>query len=129
MTDDEAFCDQNNLFLGIDSGHQQFGMIVSGSEADITVTRGIGAELDAILNDMLDPVDGSLQTIDDRFDQELESLQESLDRQQELFNLQQESLISQFVALESALSELNSTSDFLNTQLASLQATSASRNN
>ena len=66
---------------------------------------------------------------DERFDEELQSLQTSLDRQQELFNLQQESLIAEFVALESALSELNSTSDFLSTQLASLQATSNNKRN
>ena len=101
--------------------------IVAGSEADLTLTRGIAATVDSILNDLLDPVDGGLKAIEDGFDEEATSLQESLERQQNLFNLQQESLIKEFVALESALSELNSTSDFLSTQLASLQATQANK--
>lgn len=100
--------------------------ILSGSEGEVTVTRGIAASLDSILNDMLDPVDGTLKTIDNGFDEELESLQESFDRQQSLFDQQQESLIKQFIELESALAELNSTSDFLATQLSSLQGIGSS---
>ena len=101
--------------------------IVSGSEADVTVTRGIAASLDSILDDLLDPVDGGLKTIDDGLDEQAKSFQDSLERQQTLFNLQQESLIREFVALESALAELNSTSDFLTTQLAGLQASSSKK--
>lgn len=98
--------------------------IVSGPEADLTVTRGIAASLDSILNGLLDPVDGGLKTIENGLDEQAESFKVALARQQDLFNLQEESLIRQFVALESALSQLNSTSDFLSTQLASLQSSS-----
>ncbi|MEQ9411437.1 MAG: flagellar filament capping protein FliD [Fuerstiella sp.] len=103
--------------------------IVSGPEADLNVTRGLAATLDGVLDDLLDPVNGGLQTIEQRFDEELQSLQDSLDRQQALFDLQQESLIAQFVTLESALADLQSTSDFLGTQLAALQPTSSSSRN
>lgn len=96
--------------------------LVAGSEADLNVTRGIGATLDEILGDLLDPVSGGLATIDGGFDQELESLQVAIDRQQAIFDSQRESLISEFVALESALSQLQSTSSFLGTQLASLNS-------
>ena len=103
--------------------------ITAGSEAEITVTRGIGATLDSLLNDILDPVDGTLKTLDDGFDQQLESLQQSFDRQSALFDQQQTSLIEQFVELESALSELNSTSDFVASQLASLRGNSSGNSN
>ena len=96
--------------------------IVAGVEADVTVTKGLAATLDDLLNDLLDPVSGGLKTIDERFDSEAQSLQDSLDRQQSLFDLQREALIREFVALETSLSELKSTGDFLTTQLASLNA-------
>ncbi|MCP4859563.1 MAG: flagellar filament capping protein FliD [Fuerstiella sp.] len=101
--------------------------IISGAEADVTVTQGLAATLNSILDDMLDPINGGLKTIDERFDTEAQSLQDSLDRQQSLFDLQRESLIREFVALETSLSELKSTGDFLTTQLASLNA--AQKNN
>ena len=102
--------------------------IVAGAEANVTVTRGLAANVDNILDDLLDPVNGGLQTIEQRFDEELESLQETLDRQQSLFDLQQEALIREFVALESALSELESTSEFVGSQLAALRGNSNSSN-
>jgi len=98
--------------------------IVSGPEAEVNVTMGLAASLDNILDDMLDPENGGLKTIDDRFNDEIASLQDAFDRQKELFDIQQQSLIEQFVALESAMSELQSTSDFVGTQLASLSASS-----
>lgn len=103
--------------------------IVAGSEANVSITRGLAATLDSVLDDMLDPVNGRLQTIEERFDEELQTLQETLDRQQELFDLQQEALIREFVALESALSELQSTSDFVGSQLAALRGNSNSSGN
>lgn len=103
--------------------------IVAGSEANVSITRGLAATLDSVLDDMLDPVNGGLQTIEERFDEELQTLQETLDRQQELFDLQQEALIREFVALESALSELQSTSDFVGSQLAALRGNSSSSGN
>ncbi|APZ93685.1 flagellar filament capping protein FliD [Fuerstiella marisgermanici] len=98
--------------------------IVSGPEAEVNVTMGLAASLDNILDGMLDPENGGLKTIDDRFNDEIASLQDAFDRQKELFDIQQQSLIEQFVALESAMSELQSTSDFVGTQLASLSASS-----
>ncbi|MEZ6053018.1 MAG: flagellar filament capping protein FliD [Planctomycetaceae bacterium] len=96
--------------------------VVSGPEADITVTRGVAARLDQVLNDFLDPVTGRLKTINDGFDETINSIQFSIDRQTAVFELQRESLVQQFVALESAISELNTTSSFLTSQLAGLKS-------
>ncbi len=98
----------------------QESQVVAGVEGTLTVTEGLGASLDKILDGFLDPVDGTLQVIDDSFNEELESLQASLDRQQAVFDRQQETLIKEFTALETALSQLQSTSNFLATQLGSL---------
>ena len=100
----------------------QESQVTGGVEGELTVTQGLGATLDKILDGFLDPVDGRLQTIDDSFNEELESLQVSLDRQQAVFDRQQETLIREFTALESALSQLQSTSSFVASQLATLQS-------
>ncbi|MEZ6062776.1 MAG: flagellar filament capping protein FliD [Planctomycetaceae bacterium] len=98
----------------------QPSQITAGVEGEVTVTRGLAATLDEVLGDLLDPTDGGLATIDDAFDEQLASLQTALDRQQAIFDRQQQSLISQFVALESSLSQLQSTSQFVTAQLSSL---------
>lgn len=94
--------------------------VTAGTEAELTVTRGIAATLDKVIGDLVSSESGLLSTLDEGFDQELESLRTAFDRQQSLFNLQQEQLISEFVALETAMSQLQSTSDFLNSQLGAI---------
>jgi flagellar hook-associated protein 2 len=103
----------------------QASQIVAGSEANLTVTRGVGAQLDKLLGEFLEPSTGGLATIDERFENELTSLQDSLDRQQSVFDRQQERIISEFVALETAMSQLQSTSSFIGSQLASIQSLKA----
>ena len=105
----------------------QASQISGSTDASVTVTRGLAAELDDILGNLLEPTTGGLATIDDRYDDELTSLQESLDRQQAVFDRQQESIIREFVALESAMAQLQSTSNFLGTQLASIQGLAPSQ--
>ncbi len=101
------------------------GQITAGSEAQLTVTQGLAAGLDTILNEFLDPVSGTLTTIDDTYNDQIESLQASIDRQQAIFDQQQENLIQEFIALESALAELQNTSQFLGSQLQSLSLSSS----
>ncbi len=96
------------------------GQLGVGNEAELTVTKGVGSKLDAVLNQMLSSDTGRLASINERYNQELESLTETIERQNALFESQQERLVSQFVALETALAELQSTSSMLGSQLASL---------
>ncbi|MFY9254817.1 MAG: flagellar filament capping protein FliD [Fuerstiella sp.] len=95
--------------------------IGAGVEADLSVTRGIGATLDKVIGGLLEAKTGTLSILDDSFDDEIKSLQTSFDRQKVLFDLQREQLVQQFVDLETAMSELTSTGNFLSTQLLSLQ--------
>lgn len=96
--------------------------VVAGPEADLTVTRGLAARLDQTLNSLLDPVTGRLKTISDGFDETIASLQQSIDRQTAEFTRQRESIVQEFIALETAISELNTTSSFLAAQLAGLSS-------
>lgn len=96
------------------------GQLVEGIEASLTVTRGVAARLDQILGQLLDSTTGRVKQVDDRFDETAADIQKVIDRQNARFEAQQASLIRQFAALESAVSELQSTSNFLSAQLASL---------
>ncbi|MFO1001366.1 MAG: flagellar filament capping protein FliD [Planctomycetaceae bacterium] len=94
--------------------------VVAGAEGTITVSRGLASSLDQALGKLLDNEDGLLTSVDDGFDGQLKSLQTSIDRQTKLFDLQQQSIRKQFQALETAISQLNSTSSYLGGQLANL---------
>ena len=96
--------------------------VTAGVEAEMTVTRGIASSLDKTFGDLIAGETGLLSTLDSGFDQELDSLRTAFDRQQDLFNLQQEQLIAEFVALESAMSQLQSTSSFLASQLGGISS-------
>jgi flagellar hook-associated protein 2 len=94
--------------------------ILGGSEGTVTVTRGVASRLDQALNRLLNAETGKLSTVNQRFEETIESLQSSIDRQNAAFELQQQRLIEQFTALETAMSQLQSTSSFLSGQLAGI---------
>ncbi len=95
--------------------------VTSGIEADLTVTRGVAATLESVIGGLLEARTGTLAILDDSFDSEIDSLKTAFDRQKVLFDLQREQLVQQFVDLETAMSELTSTGEFLSTQLLALQ--------
>ena len=95
--------------------------MTSGIEADLTVTRGVAATLESVIGGLLEARTGTLAILDDSFDSEIDSLKTAFDRQKVLFDLQREQLVQQFVDLETAMSELTSTGEFLSTQLLALQ--------
>jgi flagellar hook-associated protein 2 len=113
-----------DLQLQINLVASQLGV---GNESELTVSKGVGSKLDAVLNQMLSADTGRFASINDRYNQEIEALNENIDRQNALFESQQARLVSQFVALEAALAELQSTSSLLGTQLASLATLNSPR--
>ncbi len=94
--------------------------IVVGAEGTMKVSRGLASSLDQVLGDLLEVQDGLLASVDDGFDLQLKSFQTSIDRQKATFDRQQANLLKQFQAMESAISQLQSTSSYLGGQLASL---------
>ena len=96
------------------------GQVVSGVEGQLTISRGVTAKLDELIGKITNSESGLLSTVDERLNDQIESIQKTIDRQQATFDLQQESLIKQFTALETQLAQLQSTSSALGTQLASL---------
>jgi len=96
------------------------GQIQAGSEANLTITRGIASSLDRIMGDMLDPVTGQLKTISDGFNDRIESIDSSIERVNELIDARRDALIEEFAGLEVTISQLQTTSSFLAAQLTSL---------
>ncbi|MBL8810252.1 MAG: flagellar filament capping protein FliD [Planctomycetaceae bacterium] len=99
--------------------------VSSGVEGSLTVTRGLASALDQVLGDLLDVEDGLLTSIDDGYTSQLESIQASIDRQQATFDRQKESLLTQFQALETAISQMQATGNYLSAQLANLPSLSS----
>lgn len=94
--------------------------VTAGSESEITLTRGLASTLGQLIGNFQDPEFGILKTVNERFEQEATDISDSIERQQEIFETQEQDLLAQFVALESALTELKSTESFLTQQFAQL---------
>jgi flagellar hook-associated protein 2 len=97
--------------------------VVAGAEASVTVTRGVASRLDVTLNNLLDPVTGRTKIINDSFQDEVDDLDKAIEDQTELLESRQQALLRQFVALESLVSQLRTTGDFVTNQLLQIQGT------
>ena len=102
--------------------------VIPGAEANVTVARGVASRLDQVLGQLLDSTTGRVKHVDDRFDDQIEDIDKVISRQAARFDAAQQSLLRQFAALESAVAELQNTSSFLTTQLASLSSFKPSNN-
>ncbi len=91
---------------------------------NLTVTRGIGEELDVAIDAMLrndgDSKLGQISSATFEFDNRIASIDASIERLNSRFEAQQESLLRQFTNLESQISELQGIGNILSAQLASL---------
>ena len=94
--------------------------IGAGLDTSLTVTRGIASQLDNVLNSIFDPVNGRLKTIDDGFQESIELLEEQKIKQNEIMESRRVSLQKQFAAMERVLSQLQSASNFVSMQAASM---------
>ena len=91
--------------------------ISSGNEADLTVTRGFASQLDQIIGKMLDPITGRMKTVNESFEGQIESVEFSIEKTEALIETKTQQLVSEFIAMETALSNLQSQSNFLAAQL------------
>ena len=98
--------------------------VLEETTAQVTVTRGVGASLTKVLDGILSSTSGTAAIANTEFNARLSDLQASMERQQSVFDQQQQQLVKQFSALESAISTLQSTSNYVSSQLASLAGTS-----
>jgi flagellar hook-associated protein 2 len=95
-------------------------------EGTVSITRGIASHLDGVLNKLLqlptqgESGGGKIHTANSRYDDLIADIDESIKRMNARFDAEQESLIKQFTALETAVSGFQNTASFLSSQLASV---------
>ncbi len=98
--------------------------VISGSEGELAITRGISGRLDQLLDKFLDTDNGTLKGIDDAFEQRLSAIDDSIVDVEEITAAKRDYLIAEFIALESIISELRTTGDFLTQQLSTISSSS-----
>jgi len=84
-----------------------------GVDATLSITRGMASRLDSILQDMLDPVSGNIQKIDDRFQASITDATQRTSKETFAMDEQRTALVRQFASLETTMSNLRAQGDLL----------------
>lgn len=90
----------------------------SGVESTINISRGITSKLDQYFSDITEDEIGTMAVVNEDFDLRIESIEASIARVNSISEAKTQYLIEQFTVLERTLSDLQSTSSFLTSQLA-----------
>lgn len=107
--------------------HLTAAQVGAGSTSDLTVTRGVASAADALLTNLLDPVNGRLKTVDDSYQSNLDDIQKTVNFQTALMAQQKDALMQKFANLETTVSQLQGIGNFLTQQFASLNGISTGR--
>lgn len=92
------------------------------AEGEITLTRGIGASLDVLLDKINATGDGTIDRKIAGLERQVRDFEEQVEAIDKRLELRRERLYKEFWAMESALGELQAQSSFLDSQLASINA-------
>ncbi|QEF98842.1 Flagellar hook-associated protein 2 [Stieleria maiorica] len=94
--------------------------VAAGSEAELTITQGVTGRLNDYIRSVLDADTGLLKTVNETFESRIASIDASIEKVEALTESKREYLIAEFTALESIINELQTTGNFISTQLTSL---------
>jgi flagellar hook-associated protein 2 len=83
--------------------------------ADLTVTQGLASQLNTVLNTYLNPINGTLATINNSFDQQTANINKEITQANAALSTQTTQLQTQFASMETAINSLKT----VQTQLAS----------
>ncbi|MFN9341776.1 MAG: flagellar filament capping protein FliD [Planctomycetota bacterium] len=103
--------------------------VTAGVEANLTVTRGVTADLEQYLTKVLDPVKGQVKNGNESFQSQIDAFDASIKRVNEVAEAKRASLVAQFANLERLLSDLQQTGSFISGQLTGLSNLNNSRRN
>ncbi|MFN3191408.1 MAG: flagellar filament capping protein FliD [Aureliella sp.] len=103
--------------------------VAAGVDGTIEITKGISSNLSEYLDEILDTENGFLKTINEDFETRIDSIDQSIERVQTITELKRESLIREFTALETILNDLQTTGNFISSQLQTIGAVSGNNNN
>ncbi len=134
---DEAAVGTGQFLLGATGNAHTSGLLLralltpsqvgGGVTGDVTVTRGVASSLALTVNNLLDPLSGRLKTIDDGFTSAIDDIQKEIDRQNNLMAERRDSLVKQFVALETTVNQLQGIGNYLTAQFNQLNNLSGNR--
>ncbi|QDT11881.1 flagellar filament capping protein FliD [Planctomycetes bacterium K23_9] len=94
--------------------------VVVGADAEVQVSRGVTGRLDKYVEQVLDTDTGILKTVDDEYQSRLDTIDDSITRVEELTASKRDYLLAEFTALETIMSELQNTGNFISSQLSTL---------
>lgn len=94
--------------------------LVNGNDGQITITDGVAARLDDLIDSFTRASDGTLDSRINSTQKQITQIAERVREFDERLSLRRESLVKKFLAMEAALGSLNSQSSFLSSQLANL---------
>jgi len=96
--------------------------IGSGTEGQITVVKGLGAAVEEALSKITEASDGIVDRRITTLNSQVADLEKQIAYYDERLEQRRESLFSQYLALETALSEYQSQATYLEQQLSSIQS-------
>ena len=96
-----------------------------GTDADIDagtvrLTTGVAELFSRVLRNITDPIDGYVVFKKESLSTSIESFEDQIDRMTELLNQKMQTMINRFVAMELAISEIQSQSSWLSSQISTL---------
>jgi flagellar hook-associated protein 2 len=95
-------------------------------EGSVTVTQGIAAQVGNLLNQMLDPVNGQLTTIEQSLQSQATGISQAITKQQNSLQQQQQQLLQEFAQMEVTLSQLQAAGNSLGISLTGFTPSSSS---
>ena len=110
LTADAANANTSGLAMVVSLTSSQ---VRSGVDATLSVTRGIASRMDSLMQEMLDPVSGRIQKIDDRFQASITDAEAQTRKEAVSMEDQRTSLLRQFASLESTMANLRSQGELL----------------
>ncbi|OYP32361.1 flagellar filament capping protein FliD [Rhodopirellula sp. MGV] len=96
--------------------------VVAGAEGELSVTEGITGQLNDYIREVMDSESGLLKTVNDSFESRIESIDKSIEQVEELTETKRQYLLEEFAALESVINELQTTGNFISSQLTNLSS-------
>ncbi len=119
-----TFTDNSELGLQlvIDLAGQPAGSGPTAYTADIRVKQGFAGELDQLLDDMLDVIDGSIASKEDQISDAIDLIDKNIETQQIRLAAKEEVLLAKYARMEMLLAQLDAQRGAVEAMLSSLAA-------
>ena len=107
------------LVLRVTMGSDQVG---DGLEGSVTITKGVASRMKDLVESLTKSAEGTFDRRVAAYENQVTNIEERIAEIDERLALRRERLLLQFYEMETALGEMNSISDFLDSQIAGLNS-------